>query len=85
MNKDIFEGKWHEFTGKIKEKWGKLTDDDIKQIDGRRETFLGKLQSRYGYEKEKAEEELANFEKSCGCNCSCSSKKATETTTAKRY
>lgn len=82
MNKDIFEGKWHEYKGQIKEKWGKLTDDDLKQIDGKRETFLGKLQSRYGYEEEKAEEELANFEKSCGC--SCSSKKSTETT-AKRY
>lgn len=68
MNKDLFEGKWHEYKGKIKEKWGKLTDNDLTQIDGKRETLLGKLQTSYGYAKDKAETELAEFEKSCGCD-----------------
>jgi uncharacterized protein YjbJ (UPF0337 family) len=64
MNKDIFEGKWHEYKGKVKNKWGELTDDDITQINGKKETLLGKLQTRYGYAKEEAEKELSDFEKS---------------------
>lgn len=68
MNKEQFSGKWHEYKGKIKEKWGKLTDNDVTEINGKREALLGKLETRYGYAKEKAEKELANFEKSCGCD-----------------
>lgn len=68
MNKDTFQGKWQEIKGSIKEKWGKLTNDDITMINGRREELLGSLQKRYGYAKEKAEQELASFEKSCGCS-----------------
>lgn len=67
MNKDIFKGKWHELSGKVKEKFGKLTDNDLTAINGKREALLGKLQTRYGYAKDKAEEELASFEESCGC------------------
>ncbi len=66
-NKDQFQGKWNELKGKVKQTWGKLTDDDITQINGKRLELLGKLQSRYGYAKEKAEEELSRFEKT---NCS---------------
>jgi uncharacterized protein YjbJ (UPF0337 family) len=61
-NKDQLQGKWNELKGKVKTTWGKLTDDDITQINGRRQELLGKLQSRYGYAKEKAEEELTRFE-----------------------
>ena len=61
MNKDQFEGKWHEFKGKIKEKWGKLTDNDITQINGKYEKFLGSLQTKYGYKKEQAEKEFNNW------------------------
>lgn len=68
MNKDIFQGKWLELKGKVKEKWGRLTDSDITEINGKREALLGKLQTRYGYAKEKAEHELNSFEKSCK-NC----------------
>jgi uncharacterized protein YjbJ (UPF0337 family) len=67
MNKDTFEGKWHEYKGKIKEKWGKLTDDDLTQIEGKKEALIGSLQTRYGYAKDKAEQELTDFEKTCGC------------------
>ena len=67
MNKDLLEGKWHQFKGKIKEKWGKLTDDDLKKIDGKKESFLGYLQTHYGYAKDRAEKELHEFEKTCGC------------------
>ncbi|MES2273654.1 MAG: CsbD family protein, partial [Chlamydiota bacterium] len=46
MNRDLFEGKWHEVKGKIKEKWGKLTDDDVAQINGKYEQLVGRLQKR---------------------------------------
>src|SRR5689334_3664059 len=61
MNKDKFEGKWHEFKGNIKDKWGRITDDDMMQINGKYEKFLGTLQKRYGYEKERAEREFSNW------------------------
>lgn len=64
MDKDQFEGKWHEYKGKIKEKWGKLTDDDFMEIRGKKEALIGKIQSHYGYAKEKIERELAEL---CGC------------------
>lgn len=76
MNKDLFEGKWHEFKGELKAKWGKLTDDDLAHINGKKEALLGKLQSTYGYAKDKAESELHDFEKACGCGKSHSSDKA---------
>ena len=57
----MFEGKWHEYAGQIKEKWGKFTDDDLTEVRGRRESFLGKLQSYYGYTKNEAEKELDTF------------------------
>lgn len=69
MNKETLAGKWHELKGNVKEKWGKLTDSDITQINGKREALLGKLEARYGYAKEKAEKEIQDFEKSCGCAC----------------
>lgn len=65
MNKDLFSGQWGVLKGHIKEKWGKLTDDDITQINGKRDQLLGLLQKRYGYEKERAEKELDLWEKNC--------------------
>jgi uncharacterized protein YjbJ (UPF0337 family) len=57
MNREQFEGNWHLLKGKIKEKWGKLTDDDITRINGKYEQFVGTLQKKYGYTKEQAERE----------------------------
>ncbi len=58
MNQDIFEGKWKEKRGQAKVWWGKLTDDDLQQVDGKADQLIGKLQQRYGYTKEQAEEEV---------------------------
>ncbi len=66
MNKDQFEGQWKSIKGKVKEKWGKLTDNDITQINGKREQLVGQLQKKYGYAKDKAEEELKNWEAHIG-------------------
>jgi uncharacterized protein YjbJ (UPF0337 family) len=83
MDKDQFAGKWNEYLGKIKEKWGKLTNDDLTEIRGKKEALIGKIQSRYGYAKEKAEKEIEEFNKSsscgqkpCGCKgpCNCGKK-----------
>ena len=61
MNEDIIKGKWHEIKGKIVSQWGKLTDDEITQMDGSREELQGLLQKKYGYEKDRAEEEINDF------------------------
>ncbi len=61
MNHDIFEGKWKQFKGDIKNQWGKLTDDDFDRIDGNRDKFEGTLQERYGWKKEEAQRELDNW------------------------
>lgn len=63
MNRDIIQGEWNQLKGKIKEKWGKLTDNDISEINGKREQFLGKLQKAYGFTREKAEKELVEWER----------------------
>ncbi len=61
MNVDILKGKWKEVKGGIKEKWGKLTDDDLTRVEGKAEKLLGFLQERYGYTREKAEKEYEEF------------------------
>jgi uncharacterized protein YjbJ (UPF0337 family) len=58
MNNDIFAGKWKQFRGEVKRRWGKLTDDDLDQIEGSYDKFLGRMQERYGYAKERAEREI---------------------------
>lgn len=63
MNWDQVEGKWKQYKGQVKEKWGKLTDDDLNVIDGRREQLVGKIQERYGTAKEVAEKQADEFVK----------------------
>jgi uncharacterized protein YjbJ (UPF0337 family) len=58
MNWDRIEGNWKQFSGKVKEKWGQLTDDDLAQVNGNREQLEGILQKRYGYAKDQAKQEL---------------------------
>ena len=58
MNWDQIEGKWKEMKGHVKEKWGKLTDDDLDYINGKRDQFVGRLQQRYGIAKEDAQDQL---------------------------
>jgi uncharacterized protein YjbJ (UPF0337 family) len=61
MNWDTVTGDWKQFSGKVKEKWGKLTDDDLTVINGKREQLEGKLQERYGYAKEQARKEVDDW------------------------
>ncbi len=61
MNWDQIAGDWKRFKGKVKEKWGKLTDDELTTAAGKREQLAGLLQERYGYAKDQAEKELNEF------------------------
>ena len=61
MNEDILKGKWKEIKGGIKEKWGKLTDDEITRVEGSEEKFIGMLQTKYGYSKDEAKREYDSF------------------------
>ena len=61
MNEDIFKGKWKELKGSIKEKWGDLTDDDVTEVEGKTEKLVGILQQKYGYSRDKAQEEYNKF------------------------
>lgn len=63
MNQDTLQGTWRQFTGKMKEQWGKLTDDDFDVIDGKREQLLGRIQERYGVARDAAEKQVREFEK----------------------
>jgi uncharacterized protein YjbJ (UPF0337 family) len=64
MNRDFIKGNWKQLTGKIKEQWGKLTDDDLDVIAGRREQLVGKIQERYGIAKAEAEKRVKTWETS---------------------
>ena len=58
MNEDTFKGPWLQLKGKVREQWGKLTDDDVDQIQGRAEQLIGKLQNRYGIARDEAERQV---------------------------
>jgi uncharacterized protein YjbJ (UPF0337 family) len=61
MNADRLEGNWKQIKGKVKERWGKLTDDDLDVIEGKRDQFLGRIQERYGIAREEAEKQVTAF------------------------
>jgi uncharacterized protein YjbJ (UPF0337 family) len=61
MNNDVLRGKWMQLKGEVRSRWGKLTDDDITEIQGEAEKLIGKLQQRYGYKREQAQKELNEF------------------------
>jgi len=62
MTWDEIKGSWRQYKGRLKEKWGELTDDDLDRIEGKRDQLLGILQNRYGRTREAAEKEIREFE-----------------------
>jgi uncharacterized protein YjbJ (UPF0337 family) len=66
MNWDTVKGDWKQFKGKVKEQWGKLTDEDLTRIEGRRDQLAGAIQKRYGIEKDEADKQVTAFEQKCG-------------------
>lgn len=61
MNRDMTKGAFHQIKGKIKQQWGKLTDDEIDEMEGNAEILAGKLQQRYGLSREDAERQVRDF------------------------
>jgi uncharacterized protein YjbJ (UPF0337 family) len=62
MNSDSLKGQWNVVKGKVKDRWGKLTDDDLLRMEGKRDQLVGRIQERYGITKERAMEEVSRFE-----------------------
>lgn len=61
MDANILKGKWHQLKGSVREKWGQLTDDDVDKVGGNAEQLVGLIQERYGYAKQRAEDEVDSF------------------------
>jgi uncharacterized protein YjbJ (UPF0337 family) len=61
MNEDILKGKWRQLKGEVKSQWGKLTDDDLDRVEGDTEQLIGRVQERYGYQREDAKREVDDF------------------------
>jgi uncharacterized protein YjbJ (UPF0337 family) len=66
MNWDVIEGKWSQLKGSARQQWGKLTNDDLELIAGKRDKLVGKLQERYGYLKDEAEQQVDEWIQSAG-------------------
>ena len=64
MNWDIAKGNWKQMKGQLQQKWGKLTDDDLTPIEGKRDELVGRLQERYGFARDEAEREADTFVRS---------------------
>jgi uncharacterized protein YjbJ (UPF0337 family) len=61
VNEDTLKGEWTQLKGKVREKWGKLTDDDLDEVQGRSEQLVGKIQQRYGVARDKAQKEIESW------------------------
>jgi uncharacterized protein YjbJ (UPF0337 family) len=63
MNWDRIEGRWKQMTGSVKERWGKLTDDDLNIIGGKKDQLVGRVQERYGIAKDEAQKQVDEWNK----------------------
>ena len=61
MNRDVLEGQWKQLKGKVKQQWGRLTDDELDVVNGRYDQLAGLIQERYGYSRDEAANELDMF------------------------
>jgi uncharacterized protein YjbJ (UPF0337 family) len=66
MNEDTLRGQWTQLKGKVREKWGKLTNDDLDQIQGRAQQLVGRIQERYGIARDEAERQVKEWEVETG-------------------
>ncbi|MBS0289627.1 MAG: CsbD family protein [Proteobacteria bacterium] len=66
MNKDIIEGNWQQLKGKVQKQWGNLTNDDLDKMRGTKKELEGLLQKKYGYQRDRVEEEIDKFLKANG-------------------
>jgi uncharacterized protein YjbJ (UPF0337 family) len=61
MNSDILKGNWKQFRGEVQKQWGKLTNDDLDVIQGEYDKLVGRIQERYGYERDRAQREVDEY------------------------
>lgn len=61
MDWNTISGQWNQLKGSVKKQWGRLTDDEIDEVNGERDRLVGKLQERYGYSRQEAETEVERF------------------------
>jgi uncharacterized protein YjbJ (UPF0337 family) len=61
MNRDTLKGQWKQVKGEVKRRWGKLTDDELDQVEGSFDKLVGRIQERYGYQQDQAEREIDEF------------------------
>jgi uncharacterized protein YjbJ (UPF0337 family) len=71
MNWDTVKGDWKQFRGKVQEAWGKLTDDQLDVVAGKRDQLIGAIQKGYGIARDEAERQVQQFERSCAAEDSC--------------
>jgi len=64
MNRDIASGKWKQIKGKVRQQWGRLTDDQLDEIDGRMELLVGRVQEAYGLARDEAERQVDDWKRS---------------------
>ena len=62
MNWDQVEGKWKQLSGRVRQQWGKLTDDDLELVKGHRDELIGRIQERYGITKEEADRQVRDWQ-----------------------
>jgi uncharacterized protein YjbJ (UPF0337 family) len=62
MNWDRIEGNWKQFKGQAQQQWGKLTNDELDQVEGRREELVGRIQEKYGIARDEAERQVRDWE-----------------------
>jgi len=67
MNEETIKGNWNQLKGKVKEKWGKLTNDELDQIDGQTDQLVGAVQKSYGLSKEQAQKDVKEWRKTANC------------------
>lgn len=68
MNKEQMDGNWEQFKGKVRQAWGKLTDDDVALYKGNAQEFYGRLKEKQGIAREEAEKQMKQWEKDCNCS-----------------
>jgi uncharacterized protein YjbJ (UPF0337 family) len=81
MNSDQFEGKWKQLKGSVKQRWAKLTDDDVTALSGKKDELIGKIQERYGITREQAEREADEWARASAADI----KQGTRTQTASKF
>lgn len=80
MNQDQFEGKWKQLKGQVKQRWGKLTDNDITALSGKKDELIGKIQERYGISREQAEREADEWARTAAAERATTTRGAASTT-----